>query len=109
MWGVYVNVISNLFVKSQLIALLKGSKKKSVVKVYVDDDVSNGLLIVENGANRSFCFSLVLNSIDFDLLDGYYADGEVIVHHGTIVNDGFCDLLLHSSKKWRKCIKWELY
>lgn len=104
-----MNVISNLFVKYQLIALLKGSKKKSVVKVYVDDDVANGLLIVENGAKRSFCFSLVLNSIDFDLLDGYYADGEVIVHHGTIVNDGLCELLLHSSKKWRKCIKWELY
>lgn len=104
-----MNIISNLFVKSQLIALLKGSKKKSVVKVYVDDDVANGLLIVENGVNRSFCFSLVLNGIDFDLLDGYYADGEVIVHHGTIVNDGFCELLLHSSKKWRKCVKWELF
>lgn len=103
-----MNVISNLFVKSQLIALLKGSKKKSVVKVYVDDDVVNGLLIVENGAKRSFCFSLVLNSIDFDLLDGYYADGEVIVYHGTIVNDGLCELLLHSCKKWVECKKWKL-
>lgn len=104
-----MNVITNLFVKSQLIALLKGSKKKSVVKVYVDDDVANGLLIVENGAKRSFCFSLVLNSIDFDLLDGYYSDGEVIVHHGVVVNDGVCELLLHSYKKWRKCVKWELF
>lgn len=82
-------MISNLFVKSQLIALLKGSKKKSVVKIYIDDDVSNGLLIVENGAKRSFCYSLVLTGLDFDLLDGYYSDGEVIVHHGIVVNDVF--------------------
>ena len=106
LWGVYV--ISNLFVKSQLIALLKGFKKKSVVKVYVDDDVSNTFLIVNNGSRNSYCFSLELCSIDYDLVIDYIVDGEVIVHHGTIVNDAVCDLLLHSCKKWVGCKKWKL-
>lgn len=101
-------MISSFFVKSQLVSLLKGSKKKSVVKIYIDDEISDGLLIVENGVKRSYCYSLVLNGIDFDLLDGYFSDGEVIVHHGIVVNDGVCELLLHSYKKWRKLDKWEL-
>ena len=85
-----------------------GKKKKSVVTLFVDDDVVNGFLIVDNGLKYSYCFSLVLNSIDFGLLDGYFSDGEVIVHHGTIVNDAVCDLLLHSRKKWIDCNKWKL-
>ena len=104
MWGIYVR----FFIKSQLVALLMGKKKNSVVTLFVDDDVANGLLVLDNGAKNSYCFSLVLNSIDYDLLDGYFSDGEVIVHHGTIVNDAFCDLLLHSLRKWIDCNKWKL-
>lgn len=63
------------FIKSQLVALLMGRKKKSVISIFVDDDVSNTFLIV---------------------------------HHGTIVNDAVCDLLLHSCKKWVECKKWKL-
>lgn len=85
-----------------------GRKKKSVISIFVDDDVSNTFLIVDNGSRNTYCFSLELNSIDFDLLDGYFSDGEVIVHHGTIVNDAVCDLLLHSCKKWVECKKWKL-
>lgn len=96
------------FIKSQLVALLMGRKKKSVISIFVDDDVSNTFLIVDNGSRNTYCFSLELNSVDFDLLDGYFSDGEVIVHHGTIVNDAVCDLLLHSCKKWVECKKWKL-
>lgn len=96
------------FIKSQLVALLMGRKKKSVISIFVDDDVSNTFLIVDNGSRNTYCFSLELNSIDFDLVFDYFSDGEVIVHHGTIVNDVVCDLLLHSCKKWVECKKWKL-
>lgn len=98
----------SFFVKTQLVALLMGKKKKSVVSIFVDDDVSNTFLIVDNGSRNSYCFSLELNSIDFDLVFDYFNDGELIVNHGTIVNDAVCDLLLHSCKKWVECKKWKL-
>lgn len=112
MWGIYVR----FFIKSQLVALLMGKKKKSVISIFVDDDVSNTFLLVDNGSRNSYCFSLELNSIDFDLVFDYFfdlvfdyfSDGEVIVHHGTVVNDAVCDLLLHSCKKWVECKKWKL-
>lgn len=96
------------FIKSQLVALLKGKKKKSVISIFIDDDVSNTFLLVDNGSRNTYCFSLELNSIDFDFVFDYFSDGEVIVHHGTIVNDAVCDLLLHSFKKWVECKKWKL-
>lgn len=104
MWGIYVR----FFIKSQLVALLMGKRKRSVISIFVDDDVSNTFLLVDNGSRNSYCFSLELNSIDFDLVFDYFSDGEVIVHHGTVVNDAVCDLLLHSCKKWVECKKWKL-